>query len=164
MFEGIKINKRVALSVLLIFAFMFLLFVMLLTYDPSFINKNIPIISWIGKYHMELMFGTVIFALAVGAAVFYLMQEKIEVKEKESKTNTELFLGFLGADEKKILDYIVKSGGNAYQSEIGRLEGMSRLRAYRAIKKLESKNVLTVEKTGKARKLFLSKSILDALK
>jgi uncharacterized membrane protein len=162
MFGNININKRVALAVAITFIFMFILLAMLITYNPSFLGDN-SFFSFMGMYHVEFMVGTALLGVAVGAIVFYLMQERVEIKQKESKDNAKILLSFLGAEERKTIEYLVKSKGSAYQSEISRLEGMSRLKAYRAIKKLESKNVITIDKVGKARKITLSPAVFDAL-
>ncbi|MEM4359450.1 MAG: hypothetical protein QXT45_02880 [Candidatus Bilamarchaeaceae archaeon] len=162
MLSGININKRVALAVAITFIFMFVLFTMLLTYNPTLLGEN-QLFAILATYHIEFMVGTSLSGVAVGALVFYLMQEKIETKQKESKDNVNILLSFLDPAERKTVDYLVRAKGSAYQSEIGRLEEMNRLKAYRAVKRLKSKGVITIEKNGKARRITLSPAILDAL-
>ncbi|MFH1222594.1 MAG: hypothetical protein V1492_05935 [Candidatus Micrarchaeota archaeon] len=158
-----NINKRVALATTLISSFIFLIFLLLISYQPLFGNQVPAVLVPLISYHMEFMIGTTLLGVAVGAAVFYLMQEKVETKEKESKITAGLLLSFLKSDERKAIEYLVKSNGAAYQSEIGRVEGMSRLKAYRAITRLEKAGVLTVQANGKIRKVVLVPAIFDAL-
>lgn len=157
------LNRRLVLATAILSTFVFLLFILIATYQPIF-GGNVPaFLEPLISYHVEFMIATAMLGVAVGASVFYLMQERIEVKQKESKVNAEMLLGFLAAHERMAVEYLIKNKGAAYQSEIGRIEGMTRLKAFRAIEKLEGRGIITVDKNGKARKVILSPAVLDAL-
>ncbi|MDP2717258.1 MAG: hypothetical protein Q8P02_00785, partial [Candidatus Micrarchaeota archaeon] len=102
--------------------------------------------------------------ILVGNAIMMLAFERVEEKAVESKINAKMMLGFLGPDERNTIQHLVDSGGRAYQSEVGRMPGMSRLKAHRAVQKLGEKGILSTERNGKANKLVLAPAIFEALK
>lgn len=115
-------------------------------------------------FHVEFMVGLALLGVLSGMAIAYLAFDKVEEKTVESKINAEMMLGFLSPDEHKTVHYLVQNGGRAYQNEIGRIEGMSRLKAHRVVQKLHEKKILETERLGKANKLKLVEPIYDALK
>ena len=157
-----SLNRRIALAISIIFAFLFLMFAVIFTYRlPQGISFGIFDLA--AQYHLELMFIMAALGVAVGAFIFYLLYEKLETREQESAITAEMLLGFLGNEDIKIISYLVKSNGSAYQSEISRLEGLTRLRAHRALAKLEHKRLVQLEKIGKTNKVILSSSLFSAL-
>ncbi len=83
-------------------------------------------------------------ALIAGAVVFYLLSPK----PQQSGFN-EATLKFLEGDEKVIVKRLVEKDGEALQSELTQLEGMTKVRSHRAIKRLEKKGVVKVVQKGK---------------
>jgi hypothetical protein len=83
-------------------------------------------------------------------------------KEKDCKENG-LFLKFLNSSERKVTEKIIENKGNILQSEISRIEGMTRLRAHRTLKELESKGIISLEKYGKTNRIILNKEIKNIL-
>lgn len=83
-------------------------------------------------------------------------------KEKGCPENS-LFLKFLNANERKVTEKIIENKGNILQSEISRIEGMTRLRAHRTLKELESKGIITIEKYGKTNRIVLNNEIKNIL-
>ncbi|MFA5106238.1 MAG: hypothetical protein WC506_04740 [Candidatus Micrarchaeia archaeon] len=157
-----SLNRRVGLAVFLIFGFLFLSFAIIFTYAvPS--GTSLGIFEPLVMHHLEFMALMAILGLAVGAAIVYLLYEKIETQEKASGITAELVLKFLTGEERRIVLYLAKSGGSSYQSEISRLEGFTRLRAHRAISRLESKGILSIDKVGKTNRLSLGKALFQAL-
>ena len=116
------------------------------------------------QYHVEFMVGLAVLGIVVGMAIAYLAFDKVEEKAAESKINAEMMLSFLSIDEQKAVNHLVLNGGRAYQNEISRIDGMTRLKAHRVVQKLEEKKILQTERHGKANKLKLADAILDALK
>ncbi|OIO20735.1 hypothetical protein COV61_04460 [Candidatus Micrarchaeota archaeon CG11_big_fil_rev_8_21_14_0_20_47_5] len=155
-------NRRLALAVSTIAAFLFLSFSIIFTYrlPPGY---SFGLFDFLAYYHMEMMLLMAALGVAVGAFVFYLLYARIEQKEKESEITAEMLLNFLAEEERKILSFLAKGGGSAYQSEISRLEGMTRLRAHRALARLAKKGILSLERVGKTNKVFLSKPLYGAI-
>ncbi len=158
-----KFNKRVLASIGIISGFILLLIGLLASYylgpgqSPEWFRPFI-------QYHVEFMVALALLGILVGMAIAYLAFEKVEQVSAESKVNAEMMLGFLSEDERKAVNYLVQNGGRAYQNEIGRIDGMSRLRAHRVVHKLQEKKIVQTERHGKANKLRLADAILDALK
>ncbi len=157
-----SLNRRLGLAVFMIFGFLFLSFAVIFAYAvPS--GTSLGIFEPLLMHHIEFMALMAVLGLLVGGSIVYLLYEKIESQEKESGITAELVLKFLTAEERKIVLYLAKSGGSSYQSEISRLEGFTRLRAHRAIAKLESKGILSVDKVGKTNRIMLEKALSSAL-
>ncbi len=156
-------NKRILAAIAIVSGFLLLVAALLASYylgpgqSPDWFRPFI-------QYHVEFMVALALLGILVGMAIAYLAFEKVEQVSAESKVNAEMMLGFLSADERKAVNYLVQNGGRAYQNEISRIEGMSRLRAHRVVQKLEEKKIVHAERHGKANKLQLADAIFDALK
>jgi len=83
-------------------------------------------------------------------------------KEKDCEKNN-LFLKFLNSSERKVTEKIIENKGNILQSEISRIDGMTRLKAHRTLKELESKGIITIEKYGKTNRIILNNEIKNIL-
>jgi len=160
--KGMSLNRRLALVVLAIAAFIFLTLLLLFTYAlPQ--GYSIGPLEIIAQYHLEFMFLVSLLGVMVGAFIVYLLYEKIEIKEAESGITADMLLSFLSNEDRKIVEYLVKSRGSCYQSELGRLEGMTRLRAHRALFRLEHKGIVALEKVGKTNRIMLVEPLYHAL-
>ncbi|MBM3229204.1 hypothetical protein FJZ26_02130 [Candidatus Parvarchaeota archaeon] len=160
--RNMSLNRRLALVVSLVFVFIFLTFVLVFTYKlPK--EFSFGLLEVVAQYHLELMFLMSALGVAVGAFAFYLLYERIEIREAESGITAEMLLGFLSGEDRKIILYLVKNHGSAYQSELSRLEGITRLRVHRAVFRLEGKQILAVEKIGKTNKIILNAALYGAL-
>ncbi len=160
--KEMSLNRRVGLAIFLIFGFLFLSFAVIFTYAvPS--GTSLGIFEFLLMHHLEFMVVMSLLGLAVGASITYLLYERIEKQEKESGITAELLMKFLTSEERKIVLFLAKSGGSAYQSEISRLENFTRLRAHRAIGRLESKGIISIDKIGKTNKVTLSRPLASAL-
>ncbi len=89
----------------------------------------------------------------IGGLIYYLLSLKLEKKEEKVKFNVKTIIKFLDEDEKKILNQIKKE--EILQSEI---HGLSKLRKHRAIKKLQEKEILKIEKIKNKNKIKLNKN------
>lgn len=157
-------NKRIAMVIALICALIFLLFIMVFTYQlppgGSFLE---PFITALLGHHTELMIFMGIFGVLVGASVFYLMSDKVEKKGLEAKAARDLLLKFLSRDDKLIVTELLARNGRIYQSEIAHLPNMTRLKAHRLVGKLEQMGVVMVKPVGKMRSVELKEDLKMAL-
>ncbi len=94
--------------------------------------------------------------IAMGAGAYYVFSEK---KAAAKPVNREALYKLLEPDERKIFVKIVESGGKALQSEISRLEGIGKVRAHRAIEKMEKKGIMEKEELGKTNILKLPREL-----
>jgi len=86
-------------------------------------------------------------------------------KKENSKTNNNgSILKLLNLNEKKVVEKIIENNGSALQSEIGRMDGMTKLKVHRAVKELEGKGIVKLEQYGKTNRIILAKDIKDILK
>ncbi len=97
-------------------------------------------------------------ALLAGAIVFYLIMGNAGAKSQQNTFN-KATLKFLEGDEKIIVQRLIEKKGEALQSELTLLDGMTKVRSHRAIKKLEKKGVIDVMQKGKTNIIKLSKEI-----
>ena len=102
-------------------------------------------------------------AIIVGAFIYYLMAEKVEVKQKGLVNNTGVLLKFLSNDEKKLVSLLMESNGKVLQAEVTRLPGMSKLKSHRVVQKLLDKEVIEKEKIGKTNIIKFTKEIKEGL-
>ncbi len=93
-------------------------------------------------------------ALVAGAVVFYLLSPRSPPSGFNDAT-----LRFLSGDEKVIVRRLVEKQGEALQAELTQLEGMTKVRSHRAIRKLEKKGVVQVVQKGKTNIIRLSGDI-----
>jgi uncharacterized membrane protein len=89
---------------------------------------------------------------------------KSDVKKENLQTNnTGSILKLLNSNEKKVVEKIIENKGSALQSEIGRMEGMTKLKTHRAVKELERKGIVKLEQYGKTNKIILAKDIKEVI-
>ena len=103
-----------------------------------------------------------IFASLVGGALaFYLVMPKGQAGDssKPAKFNSAT-LKFLQGDERAIVKRLVEKGGEAMQSELTHIDGMTKIRSHRAIRKLEQKEVVRVVPKGKTNLVKLTGDLI----
>jgi len=82
-------------------------------------------------------------------------------KRKIENGNTPLILKFLKPDERQVVGMLIENKGKVSQSEITRMQGMTKLRTHRAIKELEFKGIIKTQKDGMTNKITLSDDIKE---
>lgn len=101
------------------------------------------------NYHVQLMLVLALFGVFSGLIAYWVLNVSIEKERKAAKTNASIIMKFLSADEQEILALLMKKDGRTTQGEIGRLPGMTRLKAHRFVKKLAERGLVHVEREGK---------------
>jgi DNA-binding MarR family transcriptional regulator len=83
-------------------------------------------------------------------------------EDQNSKTygNGNL-LRLLNPNEKIVIEYVIKKNYPILQSEISRMEGMTKLKAHRAVKELQNKGLIKLETHGKTNKISLNEDLKD---
>ena len=84
-------------------------------------------------------------------------------KESLEPNNNGSILKLLNLNEKKVVEKIIENNGSALQSEISRMDGMTKLKAHRAVKELERKGIVKLEQYGKTNKIILTKEIKEVI-
>jgi hypothetical protein len=156
-------TKRIALVISLICALIFFIFIMIFTYQPPSDSILGPLFEAFMGHHLELMIFMGIFGVLVGAAVFYLMSDKVEQKGLEAKAVRDLLLKFLGREDKLVVKELLSRNGRIYQAELAHLPNMTRLKAHRIVGKLEAMGVVEIKPMGKMRSVELKEELKGAL-
>ena len=100
------------------------------------------------------------------SAITKMVDHKVKsgVKKQNLQTNNNgSILKLLNLNEKKVVEKIIENKGSALQSEISRMEGMTKLKAHRAVKELERKGIVKLEQYGKTNKIILAKDIKEVI-
>ena len=100
------------------------------------------------------------------SAITKMVEHKVksDVKKENLQTNTNgSILKLLNSNEKKVVEKIIENKGSALQSEISRMEGMTKLKAHRAVKELERKGIVKLEQYGKTNRIILAKDIKEVI-
>jgi uncharacterized membrane protein len=84
-------------------------------------------------------------------------------KEDLKLNGNSSILKLLNANEKKVMEKIIENEGSALQSEISRMEGMTKLKTHRAVKELERKGIVKLEQYGKTNRIILAKDIKEVI-
>jgi hypothetical protein len=61
------------------------------------------------------------------------------------------------------IEKIIENKGSVLQSEISRMEGMTKLKTHRAVKELERKGIVKLEQYGKTNRIILSEDVKDII-
>ena len=143
-------RKKIVLGIIVISTFIFLVTVLVFVYALSSQGENVPdFLSPFLQYHIHFMVLMGLFGVGSGVLVYSLMNRTIEEGQKILKINTEIIMKFLSNEDKEVMKLLLEKGGMTTQSEIAKANNMSRLRAHRAVRKLEERGIIHVEKHGK---------------
>jgi DNA-binding MarR family transcriptional regulator len=87
----------------------------------------------------------------------------VSTEDSTEKDNKNIILKFLNPSERKVIEKLIETKGSILQSEISRIEGMTKLKTHRAVKDLERKGVIKRESYGKTHRIILSTDIKDLM-
>ncbi len=143
-------RQNILLGLVVVSIFIFLTTVLVFVYALSPNPASIPtfLLPFL-QYHIQFMVLMGLFGVFSGVLVYSLMKQTIEQQKKVVKTNTDIILKFLGKEDREVLKLLFEKGGMTTQGEIAKVNNMSRLRAHRAVRKLEERGIIHVERHGK---------------
>ena len=123
----------------------------------------------------RLFLDPLLLVVAVVSLSYYFMVRKIEAQTKTilrliEKSNLkpkalkranrkDTILKILNLNERNVLNTLIEKKGSILQSEITRMEGMTKLKTHRAVKNLEQRGIISTEKYGKTKRLILTDDI-----
>jgi len=87
----------------------------------------------------------------------------VSSKTKTKIDDKNIILKFLNVGERKVVGALIEEKGEILQSDINRMEGMTKLKTHRAVRDLERKGIIKRESYGKTNRIFLSKDIKEAI-
>ena len=155
------IRQRIALGLLIVSVFIFLVTVLVFVYALYSQGQDVPtILLPFVEFHVEFMIIMGLFGVFSGLMVFSIMNATLERQKQVVKTNIDIIMKFLTSEDREVVELLLSKQGMTTQSEIAKLPGMSRLKAHRIVKKLEDRGIVHVEKYGKINMI----RIVDELK
>ncbi len=155
-------KRKALLIVFVLTAFLFLVLGFVFSYHIAASSQLFsPVLAPLISYQAEFIMAIALLGIAVGAFVFYLSLGMVESKQKELASSTSLLLKFLSDDEREVVSLLISQNGRAYQSEVARLPGMSRIQAHRVVQKLLSRGLVTVRRAGRINQLELAPELLE---
>lgn len=80
-----------------------------------------------------------------------------------SSDDKNIILKFLNINERRVLEKLIEENGKVFQSEISKMEDMTKLKTHRAVKSLEKKGIIKLENYGKTNRIILTKDVKDIL-
>jgi uncharacterized membrane protein len=99
---------------------------------------------------------------------------KVILQSINENTNTEaqpgvvncsaIILNFLNFQEKQVVKKLIEEKGNVLQSDISRIGNMGKVKTHRAVKDLERKGIIKIEKYGNTNRLYLTEDIKKILR
>lgn len=153
--------------------------------ETSEIKETIPIEPFRPRIPIyNSLLSSVLLIVAIIPISYYFISKKFEEKLERkfdvitklmkknnsvsNKTPTEIddkniILKFLNLGERKIVETLIEKKGEVLQSEISRMEDMTKLKTHRAVRDLERKGIIRRESHGKTHRIILSKDIKDVI-
>ena len=134
--------------------------------------------------HYRLWVSPILLIIAVVPISYYFITQRLEekleknlnvisklIKKNNSVSNKgpkeiddkNIILKFLNPSERKVVERLVENRGKVLQSEISRMQGMTKLKTHRAVKDLERKGIIVTESYGKTNRIILSKDIKELM-
>jgi uncharacterized membrane protein len=101
--------------------------------------------------------------IVVGVLTYYFLSGSFEQKKKKFLNNRKQVLRFVDADEKAVMEVLLKNDGSISQSLLNKKLQMDRVKVFRVLEKLEQKNIIVKQKNGKTNKILLVDEIADLL-
>ena len=133
----------------------------------SYLNFNFPtdnpLILFAVEHHGWIMFAGMVVAVLFGYFWSLVLYKEIEKEEKKTQNVLDIVNVFLGEDEKMIIKFLLDSNGKTTQSEITRLNGMNKVKAYRSLQKLQKKGIVLIRPHGKVRYIMLKEELKGIL-
>ncbi len=99
--------------------------------------------------------------LFVGFLSYFFLSQRFMYIRKKDKVNAECTLNFLDNEERKIVRALIKSKKALKQSELDEITGFSRVKVFRALKRLESKGIIERTDIGRTFQIKLKKCYED---
>ena len=154
-------RQKIIFGIVVVSLFIFLVTVLVFVYALSSEGLEVPpLFKPFLEHHIHFMVIMGLFGVLSGLIMYSILSSTLEKQRKLVKSNVNIIMKFLGKDEREIISKLLEKDGMTTQSEIAKLQGMSRLKAHRIVKKLESRGIVRVDKHGKINMI----RIVDELK
>ena len=143
--------------------FIIVLLLTFLTYTNRDMQNASPLFVFAIQNHTLIMIIMIVISITFGYFWSVFLYKEIESSRKSTKGMLDVVMLFLSDDEKKILDFLVKQDGKTTQAEISRMQGMNKVKSFRAIQRMHDKQLIDIVPHGKVRAITLKEDVLDTL-
>ncbi len=89
--------------------------------------------------------------------------DKSKKKYTKVRSQKDIVLKFLNNNERRVVQKLIEKNGSTLQSDINRMEGMTKLKTHRAVKDLKMKGIIKIENYGKTNRIILNKEFRNYL-
>ena len=156
--ETMDTNKKIILAIILITGFIFAVSFSTLYAQTQIVGGTacyctlpipllIPMLSSLGVF--------------VGSIVYYLTFVRMKESEREFTKDARTLLQMLQADERKVIEELVKNKGEMTQSKLSSIFG--KVKTFRIIENLKKRNIIEKESYGKTNKIRLNEKFKEVL-
>ena len=149
--------------VVLAIVFFSVFIVYVITYMTQNKTSAVPLFFWIVENHMDISVTLILLSVTVGYFSSKITCKQLDQTKDNSQKLLEMLFVFLNEEEKEIISHLVENKGAVGQADISRLPGMTRVKAFRSLKRMQEKNLINIVAHGKIRKIFLKKNILKMI-
>ena len=150
----------VALLSLLLIA---VLWIATITHANRKISNPNPFIHFAIQNNFVILIVLIVVSVAYGFLWSSLSYFEIKRKKKDSQAILDTVFLFLSTDEKNMIEFLVQHNGQTTQAELSRLPGMNRVKAFRLLQKMQSKNLVEITPHGKVRRIKVKENIMNTL-
>lgn len=92
--------------------------------------------------------------LFIGTLVYYLFLPGVEKKHPGGEK--ELLMGLLGDNEALVMKTLAENRGELSQAKLGRITGISKVKLFRTLERMISKNLIEKQPNGKTNQISLA--------
>jgi predicted transcriptional regulator len=89
--------------------------------------------------------------------------KKDDININYLSNNNSVIFKLLNSNERKVIQKLIEKNGEMLQSEITQMQGMTKLKAHRAVKEMQKKGILNIEHHGKTNKLIIVDDFKDVI-
>ncbi len=159
-------GRRIVLGIFALSALLFVVFAVSSYYSAQNRGQEMQFSCPLGTHVFtvyDLMPLIVMASLVFGAGMYYLMAGRVEAREMSMRRNMDIMLRFLGDEERKVVKRLLESNGRMPQAELTRIQGLSKVRVHRIVKKLSARGIVETEKHGNTNVVTLAKEVMEGL-
>lgn len=122
-----------------------------------------PVFFWLIQNRLPFTIATMIIAAAAGYSLATYTSIKLTDTQAKAKEVIKLLKKFLTQEEQVIINYLIEHDNKALQSELSRIQGLSRVKVHRTLSKLKDTGLVKTTPKGKTNTVHLSETVAKVL-
>jgi DNA-binding MarR family transcriptional regulator len=99
--------------------------------------------------------------LFIGTLVYYLFTPRFD--RRHARPDIELLMSLLGDNEALVMNRLAENRGELSQATLVKLTGLSKVRLFRTLERMKSKNLIEKRPKGKTNMVFLTEGFRKLL-